>query len=235
VRRLQLKYEFTHLFMKRSTRSRAANQPPNLGRRLENKEKTRRAILQAALGLFAEKGFYQTTTKAISRKAKIAEGTLFNYFETKEDLALYFFEQELASIIEWYQGNRRTQAAPLPEKLFCLIHHLLERLGPYEDFIGAVYLRALQPSSKLSPLSLQSQEQNLRYLRFIRNLLAEATARGEIPEVGDLGAYAFGLFHLAVISYWLQDTSPGKEKTLALLDRCLKVATALVKRGGWDW
>jgi len=50
--------------------------------------------LRAALDLFAEKGFYRTTTKAISKKAGIAEGTLFNYFETKEDLALYFFERE---------------------------------------------------------------------------------------------------------------------------------------------
>jgi len=46
------------------------------------------------LELFAAKGFYATTTKAISKKAQIAEGTLFNYFERKEDLALYFFEEE---------------------------------------------------------------------------------------------------------------------------------------------
>ena len=46
------------------------------GKRNENKERTRRAILKAALGLFAEKGFYHTTTKAISRKAKIADPRL---------------------------------------------------------------------------------------------------------------------------------------------------------------
>src|SRR5438874_756871 len=101
------------------------------GKRIENKEKTRRAILKAALNLFAEKGFYGTTTKAISKKARIAEGTLFNYFETKEDLALYFFEQELAQIIDWYQDDKRAQRAALPEKLFAIIHHLLERLAPY--------------------------------------------------------------------------------------------------------
>ncbi|HWW01669.1 MAG TPA: TetR/AcrR family transcriptional regulator [Candidatus Acidoferrum sp.] len=217
------------------TRARAAARPPKRGKRAENKEKTRRAILQAALDLFAQKGFYHTTTKAISRKARIAEGTLFNYFETKEDLALYFFEQELAGIVDWYQHDKRAQRAHLPEKLFGIIHHLLERLGPYEEFIGAVYLRALQPSSKLSPLSLSSQEQNLRYLRFVRGVLAEAAAAGEIPETGDFGAYAFGLFHLAVITYWLQDRSAGKEQTLALLDRCLKLATTLLKKGGWEW
>src|SRR6266850_5214653 len=120
------------------------------GKRHENKERTGQAILKAALDLFAEKGFYQTTTRAISRKAKIAEGTLFNYFQTKEDLALYFFEQELAQIIAWYQRDKRIRNAGLPEKLFAIIHRLLDRLGPYEEFIGAVYLRALQPASRLS-------------------------------------------------------------------------------------
>jgi AcrR family transcriptional regulator len=209
--------------------------PPKRRKRDEKKASTRQAILRAALDLFAQKGFYRTTTKSISRRAKIAEGTLFNYFQTKEDLALYFFEEELARITEWYGRDKRVRTAPLPEKLFSLIHHLLERLSPYEDFIGAVYLRALQPSSKLSPFSLQSQEHNLRYLRFIREVLAEAEADGELPRVGDFGAYAFGLFHLAMITYWLQDRSPGKEQTLALLDRCLNLATRVLKKGGWDW
>jgi AcrR family transcriptional regulator len=209
--------------------------PGKQTRRAQNKEKTRRAILRAALDLFAQKGFYNTTTKAISRRARIAEGTLFNYFETKEDLALYFFEEELAGIINWYERDSRVRKAPLPEKLFAIIHHLLERLAPYEDFIGAVYLRALQPASKLSPLALESQQHNLRYLRFVRGLLAEAAADGEIPNVGDFGAYAFGLFHLAIITYWLQDRSAGKQQTLALLDRCLKVGTVVLKKGGWEW
>src|SRR6266700_7252462 len=106
--------------------------PRPRGKRIENKERTRQAILRAALNLFAEKGFYRTTTRAISRKARIAEGTLFNYFETKEDLALYFFEQELAEVIDWYRRDKRTREAPLAEKLFAIINHLLDRIAPYE-------------------------------------------------------------------------------------------------------
>src|SRR3954447_12442903 len=109
---------------------------PPRGRRLQNKERTRRAILKAALDLFAQKGFYHTTTKAISRKAHVAEGTLFNYFETKEDLALYFFQEELAAVIEWFEHDPHAREAPLPEQLFAIVHRLLERLAPFEDFIG---------------------------------------------------------------------------------------------------
>lgn len=217
---------------KKASRSPAEN---GRGKRVQNKENTKQAILRAALELFAEQGFYRTTTKAISRKARIAEGTLFNYFQTKEDLALYFFEQELDEVIGWYERDRRIQRAALPEKLFAIIHRFLERLAPYEEFIGAVYLRALAPTSKLSPWSLQTQERNIRYLRFIRGILAEAEASGELPPVGDFGAYAFGLFHLAIITHWLRDRSRGKEQTLALLDRCLKLGAHVLKKGGWDW
>src|SRR6476660_3710167 len=106
---------------KRERKGGRAATPKQRGKRVENKENTRRAILRAALELFAEKGFYRTTTKAISRKAGIAEGTLFNYFQTKEDLALYFFEESLADIMQWYERDRNMKRASLPEKLFGII------------------------------------------------------------------------------------------------------------------
>ena len=135
----------------------------------------------------------------------------------------------------FFGDKERASGSGLAEKLFAIIHRHLERISPYEEFIGAVYLRALQPVSKLNLLSLETQELNVRYLRFIQEVLREAEEEGEIPRVGDFGAYAFGLFHLAIISYWLQDGSPGKENTLALLDRSLKVANSVLRKGTWEW
>ena len=216
-------------------RSARRERKPGPGKRDENKEKTKRAILKAALGLFSKRGFQVTTTKEISRKAGIAEGTLFNYFRTKEDLALYFLEQEVLGLIQWFEGQERLRNASLAERLFSIIYQHLERIGPYEDFIGAVYLRALQPSSKLCPLSLERQETNLRYLKFIRGILDEAEAKGEVPSLGDFGSYGFALFHLAMMTHWLHDRSAGKQETLALLDRCLKIGTGILAKGGWEW
>jgi AcrR family transcriptional regulator len=205
------------------------------GKRDANKEQTKRQILKAALELFRERGLDGTTTKQISKRAGIAEGTLFNYFKTKEDLALYFFQKETNDLVEWFQANERLQKAGLPEKLFAIVHRQLEYIEPYEDFIGAVFFRALQPSSKLNPLSLESQELRIKYLRFIREVLAEAEEKEEIPPTGDLGAYAFGLYYMGMVLHWLHDTSRGKQKTLALLDRSLNVATKVLRQGGWDW
>lgn len=46
----------------------------------------REQIIQAALKLFIERGFHNTSTAAISKEAGVATGTLFLYFPTKEDL-----------------------------------------------------------------------------------------------------------------------------------------------------
>ena len=54
-------------------------------------EDKRNAILDAATRVFAERGLTAAPTSEISKQAGIAEGTLFTYFETKDDLinALY--------------------------------------------------------------------------------------------------------------------------------------------------
>lgn len=227
------------IYMAIKTPRRKAKTAPRLktqgGKREKNKERTKERILEAALQLFRDKGLEQTTTKEISRKAGIAEGTLFNYFKTKEDLALYFFQKETEDLIRWFRADARLQKAPLTEKLFAIIHRQLEYIEPYEDFIGAVFYRSLQPSSTLSPLSLESQELRLKYLRFIREILADAEKKNEIPWVGDLGAYAVGLFYVGIVTHWLHDDSRGKQKTLALLDRALTLGTNILKKGGWEW
>jgi AcrR family transcriptional regulator len=46
-------------------------------------EDTRSRILQAALRLFAAKGYEGTTTKDLAGKANVAEGTLFRYFPNR--------------------------------------------------------------------------------------------------------------------------------------------------------
>ncbi len=53
----------------------------------------RDAILETALVLFCERGFYGTPTSLISREAGVATGTLFFYFPTKEELIDTLYRQ----------------------------------------------------------------------------------------------------------------------------------------------
>lgn len=65
-------------------------------------DEKRKAILDAAAHLFAERGIGDAPTSAISRTAGIAEGSLFTYFKTKDDLmnALYReIKHEVAEVL----------------------------------------------------------------------------------------------------------------------------------------
>jgi len=67
--------------------------------KIQDKEK---AILAAAITIFAERGFWNTPTSLISKTAGVADGTLFNYFKTKDDLinALYLeIKRELVEVL----------------------------------------------------------------------------------------------------------------------------------------
>lgn len=54
----------------------------------------REQIMKAALRVFGERGYERSTTKAIAQEAGVAEGTIFNYFPTKKDILLSFWEEE---------------------------------------------------------------------------------------------------------------------------------------------
>ncbi len=45
-----------------------------------------KAILESAIAVFSARGFWNTPTSLISKTAGVADGTLFNYFATKDDL-----------------------------------------------------------------------------------------------------------------------------------------------------
>lgn len=77
--------------------------PATPGRRELNKQRTRRAIRQAAMDLFIAHGFDSVTTSQVADAAGVSPATLFNYFAAKEDL---FFgqvrqlERELTELVD---------------------------------------------------------------------------------------------------------------------------------------
>jgi len=200
------------------------------GTRASQKEAVRKRIVDAALALFQSKGFDQTTTRQIAQRAKLAEGTIFNYFETKEDIALHFLQLEVDHAIATVRSTPRLRRAPLEEKLFALVEAQLEFLAPHEKFIGAAFVHALRPTSKIA-FSMQALDLRNRYLAFVQELLDDS----ESVPAGSLLTWAapslFWIYYLGILLYWLNDASKGKQHTLALLDRSLKLGVAMLRKG----
>jgi TetR/AcrR family fatty acid metabolism transcriptional regulator len=95
-------------------------------------------ILDAAIRLFAEKGFHRTTTRDIAEAADVAEGTLYNYFASKDDLLLGIMQRLTKSMT--FEAMH-TEALPTADTL----EHFVALLQTYRDFQyqNATILQAL--------------------------------------------------------------------------------------------
>ncbi|NQD64750.1 TetR/AcrR family transcriptional regulator [Bacillus haikouensis] len=56
-------------------------------------------IVEAAIEMFAEKGYASTSTSQIAKKAGVAEGTIFRHYKTKKDLLLSIVSPTMAKLI----------------------------------------------------------------------------------------------------------------------------------------
>jgi AcrR family transcriptional regulator len=96
--------------------------PPS--RRQAHKQRTERALQQAALALFAEKGYDDTTTDEIAEQAGVSPRTFFRYFPTKESVLF-------AGSYGWYQTfTEHFLAQPLSISDIAAAHQTLVELAP---------------------------------------------------------------------------------------------------------
>lgn len=93
-----------------------------MGLRERKKEKTRVALLDAALDLFLEQGYEATTVEQIAGVVEVSSRTFFRYFSSKEHLALWFHDHSE----EVMQSELR--ARPLDEPPFTSLLHALRAM-----------------------------------------------------------------------------------------------------------
>src|SRR3974390_2212003 len=88
--------------------------PSTFSRRERRSLELRERLFRAALDLFAEKGFAETTVEDITNAADVGKGTFFNYFPSKDHILLAFAEMQLARLRMAVDEARRTKE-PLPK------------------------------------------------------------------------------------------------------------------------
>src|SRR6266704_1440093 len=69
-----------------------------IGRRQRRSAEIRERLFRAALNLFAQKGFAETTVEDITNAADVGKGTFFNYFPSKDHILLAFGEMQLGKL-----------------------------------------------------------------------------------------------------------------------------------------
>jgi AcrR family transcriptional regulator len=144
-------------------------------------ERRRRQIADAAVHLFIKKGFHKTTTRQIARTAEISIGSLYEYFNCKEDI-LYLvcdfihseMEQGVSKAMAKASGGRDALAKVIRE-YFMVCHRM-------SDFILMIY----QETQSL-PRQWQKRvlENELRITGLLVSVLARLSQSGELPHLDE--------------------------------------------------
>ncbi|MHC5212127.1 MAG: TetR/AcrR family transcriptional regulator [Planctomycetota bacterium] len=197
----------------------------------EKKRATRARILEVAADLLGAGTLADVTTRDVAERTGIAHGTLFNYFPTKEALALCLCGDQLERAAT--VADARTAAtASLEEDLFAHAAEGLSRLAPYRGWAGELFGATFRPGidglgtgdgtpgaeASPDPYALKA-----RQLDGVRARIARWRGPGA---ANDLTLHLYWSLYLGVLAWWAADDSPHQEDTLAVLDQALAMFVA---------
>jgi AcrR family transcriptional regulator len=190
-------------------------------------EDTRRKIYEAAMGLFREKGFEETTMRDIAGKAGVALGGAYYYYSSKDAIVLAFY-REMQETSTPLVGGALTDKKKLKERIRAVLDQRLKLLAPNRKFCAALFRHAPDGADPLSPFSDES--------RLIRDAAIEqmrvAIEGGDVKIPSDLKPrlpYLLWLYQMALIMFWLYDRSPDQERTQRLMEKSLSLLVNLLR------
>ncbi len=141
------------------------------------KEKNKhQKIIQAAVKIFAEKGFYNARVSEIAKEANVADGTIYLYFKNKDDILISLFEEEFGQIVENMRENLGKEKDPLKKIRQFAVHHMaiVAKLQNLAEVLGV----EVRQSSKFMKEYLNKPF--IEYLNLIRIVIVEGQEMGLI-------------------------------------------------------
>ena len=189
----------------------------NISKREANKVQKREAFLDAAQKLFSEKGFENTSIDEVVGLAGLTKRTLYQYFQSKEDL---FYAVALKGAQELYESSVAAidQGENSREKIYLAN---LAHLHFYQKNLSAFkilnYIPANRENSEQSPYFHQIRELDLKRMMYVASLVKSGASDGSInPKLDIKKAVMFGFFSAFSLLYTFSFTDKGIWKALDL-------------------
>lgn len=175
--------------------------------------KTREHILETALGLFASHGYDETTMRDIAAAAGCSLGLAYRYFARKEEMVLELYEQCARELEE---EAVKLPPGPLASRFVSVIEADLRRISLYRTTMGALFSAGLAPNSEVAVLGNRVAGIRTRVWGIFRTVITGSSDAPKSAQIAQL-ATLFYAVHLLVVLFWIQDQSPGQERTYELL------------------
>jgi TetR/AcrR family fatty acid metabolism transcriptional regulator len=134
----------------------------------------RERILRASVDVFAEHGYFNAKVAQIAKAAGVADGTIYLYFDGKEDLLITIFREYTRNYLHTLE-QRLANINRAEERLRTAVRHHLETLGK-DRSLAVVAQVELRHSLKF--MSLFSQQEVADYLNVIRKIVEHGQQDG---------------------------------------------------------
>jgi TetR/AcrR family fatty acid metabolism transcriptional regulator len=181
----------------------------------------RERILRAAVDVFAQSGYFNAKVSEIAKSAGVADGTIYLYFDGKEDLLITIFREHTRSYLQSLERDLSTISRPEERMRAAILHHL-ETLGR-DRALAIVSQVELRHSLKF--MSLLSQQEVADYLNILRKIVEHGQAEGVFRRNLHPALVAkalFGVLDEMVTSWILSD------KDYALADQAEQIADLML-------
>ncbi len=133
-------------------------------------------ILEAAVKVFAEHGFFQSTVSQIAREAGVADGTIYLYFKNKDDILVQFFSYKTRQVFSRFR-EEVDGADNAVDKLRNLIRRHLEEFQNDRN-MAIVYRAETHQKSRL--VEAQIKEMSKMYLDIVSEIVEQGQEEGVI-------------------------------------------------------
>ncbi len=136
----------------------------------------RERILRAAVKVFAKKGFFASRVSEIAKAAGVADGTIYLYFKSKDEVLTSLFEDRMSRLLD-VMRTEIAASASAPDRVRRLIELQLGLLEGERDLAEVITVN-LRQSTKL--LKQYAARRFMEYLELMASVIAEGQQCGEL-------------------------------------------------------
>lgn len=189
-------------------------------------ERTRAAILAAALELFRQQGFAATTMREVAERASVAVGAAYYHFRTKDEI-LYAFYESLHDRYEEEALLAIDSSRDITTRVQGVVKAKLRVCAGYQELLGQLASHALIPRSELSPFSRSSAPLRRREIAIFQRVIHDSTL-ASAPSLTPHLPRLLWVYQMAIVSYWINDRSKNRSKTDTLASLSLSLLVRLL-------
>jgi len=170
----------------------------------------RRAILDAAITVFARQGFHSARVSDVAAEAGVAYGLVYHYFDSKEQMLNELFSERWALLLEASAEIRKSDASPR-DKLAGVASFIVESYRHEPELMKVIIVEVTRAANSFGRTHLPEIRQAYD---LVAEMVSDAQEAGEFRDDVD-PAFAAMLFYGAIeqlLSGWIFDLVPGTDE-----------------------